>query len=105
MYLTNNNVPKRADEFSGRELELKQIKNFVENYKFGAMLIHGQTGCGKTSFVHVLAKELGLEILELNASDIRNKETLLSVMKNAATNTRLMGFDSDMEWSQMKKEK
>ncbi|MEK6863788.1 MAG: AAA family ATPase [Nanoarchaeota archaeon] len=105
MYLTNNNVPKRADEFSGRGLELKQIKNFVENYKFGAMLIHGQTGCGKTSFVHVLAKELGLEILELNASDIRNKETLLSVMKNAATNTRLMGFDSDMEWSQMKKGK
>ncbi|MFA5887773.1 MAG: AAA family ATPase [Candidatus Nanoarchaeia archaeon] len=105
MYLTNNNIPKRADEFSGRGLELKQIKNFVENYKFGAMLIHGQTGCGKTSFVHVLAKELGLEILELNASDIRNKETLLSVMKNAATNTRLMGFDSDMEWSQMKKGK
>ncbi|MDI6737519.1 MAG: replication factor C large subunit [Nanoarchaeota archaeon] len=84
MYLTNSCVPKKADEFTGREPELKQIRDFVENYRGGAMLVHGQTGCGKTSFAHVLAKELGLEILELNASDLRNKGAILSIAKNAA---------------------
>lgn len=73
-----------ACDFSGRADELKQIKDFVENYKKGAMLVYGQTGCGKTSFVHALAKELGHEILEVNASDIRNKDALLKIVKTAA---------------------
>lgn len=84
MYLTNSCIPCKTGEFTGRGRELCQIRNFVENYKGGAMLVYGSVGCGKTSFVHVLAKELGLEILELNASDIRNKEALLRIVKSAA---------------------
>jgi len=80
----NKCEPCKPKEFSGREDEFGQIKEFVENYKKGAMLVYGQTGCGKTSFAHALAKELGHEILEVNASDIRNKDALLKIVKSAA---------------------
>lgn len=84
MYLMNDCTPCSVSGFSGRGPEFRQIADFVRNYKGGALLVHGQTGSGKTDFVHKLAKDMGLEILELNASDMRNKEALLKTAKNAA---------------------
>ncbi len=84
MRLMNECEPCKTGGFSGREEEFRQIKEFVKNYKKGALLVYGQTGCGKTSFAHTLAKELGHEILEVNASDIRNKDALLKIVKSAA---------------------
>ena len=44
------------------------------------IILHGQTGCGKTSLAYALAKELDYEILEVNASDIRDKESILNIV-------------------------
>jgi len=76
--------PKRISEFFGRQNELKQLRDFVLNYKGGALLLHGPTGCGKTAAVYALANEIDYEIIELNASDIRDKESLLTIAGNAS---------------------
>lgn len=45
------------------------------------LILSGPPGIGKTSTIRLLAKLLGFDMLELNASDTRNKnsiETMLS---------------------------
>jgi len=45
-----------------------------------AILIHGPSGTGKTSAVYALAQEQNYEILEVNASDTRNKEQIEKII-------------------------
>lgn len=80
-------IPKEAADIVGQDIALQFLKRFVQNYKLQrkkAMLIYGPAGCGKTSAAYVLAKALGLEIIEMNASDLRNKEQINSVMGAAS---------------------
>ena len=70
-------------EFVGQIESIARVELCVSQYKKErkkALLIHGPSGTGKTSFVHALAKELDLEILEVNASDIRNKDAILKLV-------------------------
>ncbi|MBI4439268.1 replication factor C large subunit [Candidatus Woesearchaeota archaeon] len=63
------------------------LKDFILNYrkqKRRAAIVHGPVGCGKTSSVYAIANEAGLEILELNASDLRNEDSIQAVAGNAA---------------------
>lgn len=75
--------PTKFDEIQGQQKAVSQLYEFVKNYKSNrqkAALIYGEPGCGKTSTVHTIAKELGLEIIEINASDVRNKAEIESKM-------------------------
>lgn len=72
--------PKSLDEVQGHDSSLSKLKSFVQDYKGGAVLIYGKTGGGKTCAVYALANELNLEILEVNASDVRNKERISSII-------------------------
>lgn len=79
MQWTTSYLPSTTSEVIGRVKEVAQIKEFVLDHKKGkALLLYGPCGSGKTSVVTALAKELNYELLELNASDARNKEQLLS---------------------------
>jgi replication factor C large subunit len=67
--------------------QIKQMHSFVQNFKKQkqkAMLLHGPTGNGKTVAVHALAKDNNLELIEINASDFRNKEGVLSIIGTAS---------------------
>lgn len=61
------------------------IKTFLQEYpkKKGALL-YGPAGTGKTSLAIAVAKENNLDILELNASDLRNRAKLEEVLKPAS---------------------
>jgi len=66
--------------------DTKQLYDFVTNYakqKKRALLLYGPTGTGKTAAVHALAKKLGLELIEVNASDYRNADEINSKVGNA----------------------
>jgi len=66
--------------------DTKKITDFVTNYKKQkkkALLLHGPTGTGKTATVHALARKLGLELIEINASDDRNAAEIKTRVGNA----------------------
>ena len=67
--------PCNLSEVQAHASALAELKLFVENYQKGskAIILYGPTGVGKTCSVHALAKEFDLEMLEVNASDQRNK--------------------------------
>jgi replication factor C large subunit len=84
---TQQHSPKKVKDVVGQEAALASLKQFVLNFKREkkkAAIIYGPTGCGKTSAVYSIANELGLEIVELNASDFRNAEGISSVVGNAS---------------------
>ncbi|HJN56681.1 MAG TPA: replication factor C large subunit [Candidatus Woesearchaeota archaeon] len=71
--------PVKTNEIIGQEIAIKKLKKFISDYKKQkkkAVLVYGPTGIGKTISAYALANEMDLEILEVNASDIRNKEQI-----------------------------
>ena len=71
--------PKKIKELYGQDKAIKQLSDFISNYKKQkkkASLIFGPVGVGKTCSVYAIANELNLEVLEVNASDFRNKEQI-----------------------------
>ena len=78
--LCNQFLPKNRNDIHGKKEEVKFIHDFIKNYKSGALLVHGSVGVGKTSIIYALAKELNYEIIELNASDTRNKESISKIL-------------------------
>ena len=80
--------PSKYIEVRGQQLVIEKIKNFVEkslslkNSK-NSMILYGPPGSGKTTLAHVSAYETNSEIFEINASDLRNKEKLIAVLKPA----------------------
>jgi len=76
---TEKYKPKSSDEIQGQDKAVEQLINFVKNYnpKFKkAGFLYGEPGSGKTCSVHTVAKEAGLELIEINASDVRNKDEI-----------------------------
>ncbi len=72
--------PKSLKEIIGREKEIAEIK---ANLNKKPILLYGPVGVGKTTIVYCLANDLNYEILELNASDFRNKESIQKILGNA----------------------
>lgn len=84
--------PKKFIEVKGQDQAIEKIKNFLKFFgiKKKAILIHGPPGTGKTTLAEVAAKETNAEIFELNASDLRNKDKIRSVLKPAIEQRSLM---------------
>lgn len=59
---------------------------------FKAALLSGPPGVGKTTSAHLVCKELGFDVVELNASDARSKRTLENVVSELLTNKVLAGY-------------
>lgn len=70
--------PKAVQEMVGNEdARLVAIK-WLTGWASGSrpLLLVGPPGTGKTTLVHALAKQFDYDMIEMNASDIRNKEAL-----------------------------
>lgn len=84
---TKKYLPKNSGEVIGQEKAVVSLKKFINNYKTvkkKAMIIYGPPGCGKTSSVYAIADEIGLEVIEINASDCRNKDAINSIIGSAS---------------------
>jgi replication factor C large subunit len=84
--------PKISD-FVGNESSRKKIVEWLKKWSDGTkpLLLVGPPGVGKTSYVHALSREFDIDLIELNASDTRNKNLLAQVVYPIFSNSSLTG--------------
>jgi len=77
MLYTIKYAPKKLDELLGNEEKLQQIKQWMLLWLSGKkrkpLLVWGPPGIGKTTIAYALAKEYDLDLIEMNASELRNR--------------------------------
>lgn len=84
--LTEKHKPKYDEIVCSQEAK-SSLKRFVLEFhkqKKKAVLLFGPSGSGKTSAVYALASQLGYEVIELNASDFRNKKEIHEIIGKAS---------------------
>lgn len=74
--------PKSLKEFEGNEAAIKEIREVIGKKP---VLLYGPTGVGKSTFCECLANEMGVEKFEINASDVRDKESLERIKDTAGS--------------------
>ncbi len=86
MLLTEKYKPKTEKEIIGQEENVKRLKTFLLNYKKEkkkAIILIGPSGTGKTCIPYALAHDVNWEILEVNASDFRDKGQVENIIGSA----------------------
>jgi replication factor C large subunit len=74
----------KYSEIYGQDKAVEEVKNFLKEFpRRKGLILHGPAGTGKTSLAIATAKENNLEILELNASDLRNRIKLEQIVRPA----------------------
>ncbi len=83
--------PKGFSEIHGQNKPLKDIVAWINTWPRSkkALLVHGPSGIGKTISIYVLKKEMNLDLIELNTSDVRDAETISKIVGNAASSKAL----------------
>lgn len=83
--------PTRLDEILGNEEAKAKTVQWLKNWKLGKnpLLLYGNPGTGKTTLVHVLAKQFNYSLIELNTSDRRTEAKINEIAGRATQNTSL----------------
>jgi replication factor C large subunit len=88
--------PRNLDEMVGNEEARDRFLAWLRRWKRGekAALLVGPPGTGKTTTVHLAAEKLGLQLVELNASDTRTKDRMSKRMGELIGSANLFGTGS-----------
>jgi len=89
--------PQALSDVAGNASALSELKLWAESWDKGkpqkkAVILAGKAGTGKTSAAIALAHDMHWQVIEMNASDARNAD---SVRKVAARGARFQTFLSD----------
>lgn len=79
-------VHKYRPTLSDVPQDTKTLLDYISTYskqKKKALLLYGPPGTGKTAAVSALARQQGHELIEINASDFRNKDQINTKIGNA----------------------
>lgn len=102
-------APTSLQQICGNKTSVNKLKNWLSNWEsnkqngfknpgrdgtgiYRAAMLYGPPGIGKTTAAHLVAKELGYDVLEQNASDVRSKSLLNNGVKNALDNFSIVGL-------------
>ena len=85
--------PQRIGDLVGNGPAIRQLVEWARTWTVGArpLLLYGKPGTGKTSAAHALARDMGWELIELNASDQRTKAAIDRVAGQSAVSGSLFG--------------
>ncbi|MDT7903363.1 MAG: replication factor C large subunit [Caldivirga sp.] len=88
--------PRSLKDVVNQEEAKKTMEDWVRRWLDGkerrALLLSGPPGTGKTTMVHALAHDYGLELYEMNASDVRTAARIREVVGKALNQGSLFGF-------------
>ena len=88
-------APKKLDDFIGNKEKIEYIKQWILHYLNGKnkkpLLIWGPPGTGKTSLAYAIKEEFELDLVEMNASELRNKKRVERVLGGASLANSLFG--------------
>ncbi|MFH0818127.1 MAG: replication factor C large subunit [Candidatus Micrarchaeota archaeon] len=95
MLWSEKHSPKNIDEVIGNPDALEKIKVWALEWSRGArkppIFIYGPPGIGKTCLARALASTYGWEYLEINASDVSDKEKIEQILSAAGESSTLSG--------------
>jgi replication factor C large subunit len=82
---TEKHKPLAVSGIAGQQKATAEALAFVDSFTPGkALMLTGPSGVGKTLLVETLARERGLLLLQLNASDARSAEAISSFFDDAS---------------------
>eukprot|EP01128_Nolandella_sp_AFSM9_P002287 TRINITY_DN12661_c0_g1_i1.p1 TRINITY_DN12661_c0_g1~~TRINITY_DN12661_c0_g1_i1.p1 ORF type:complete len:851 (-),score=144.39 TRINITY_DN12661_c0_g1_i1:32-2584(-) len=101
---TDKYAPTTSASLIGNHGPIKMVRDYLRNFKKPsvgaskgkkvekrALLLSGMPGIGMSSSATILAKEMGYDVIQLNASDVRNKSSLEQLLK-MSMNTGITSF-------------
>jgi replication factor C large subunit len=95
MLYTSKYAPKKIAEIIGNAEKMEHVRQWFLQWTNGKkrkpLLVWGPPGTGKTAIAYALQGEFGLDILELNASELRNSKRVARVLGGASLAGSLSG--------------
>jgi len=87
--------PKKTEEFIGNEDRIKDAKQWMLHWVSGKkrkpLLLWGPPGVGKTTLAYAFANEFDYDVIEINASQMRNRAAVEKIVKPASMAGSLFG--------------
>jgi len=101
MNWTEKYRPKSLKDVIGNKKAKETLYKWAKEWEEGrpsrkAAILYGKAGVGKTTSAYALAHDFGWEVIELNASDERNKDIIRRIALSGAVNASI-GFDEKFE--------
>ncbi|MDO8554092.1 MAG: replication factor C large subunit [Candidatus Micrarchaeota archaeon] len=92
---TQKYSPKKLSEIIGNDEQLTRIRQWALNWMNGvrkkSLLLYGAVGTGKSSTAHALKEEFDLELIEMGANELRNKDRVEKILTAATLAGSLSG--------------
>lgn len=95
MLYTTKYAPKKLEGLVGNQEKIEHIRQWALQWlsrkKRKPLLVWGPPGVGKTSIAHALSNQYDLDLIEMNASELRNRDRVGRILGNASLGGSLFG--------------